>query len=116
MKRPPTRALLILAALLLIAAAGAVFALTRARPQPAADPAAAWDVCRQAVLGELPAPSTAAFAPFTPSSVSADSAERYRVQMRVEAEDFGGHLVQISALCRLNWDGATLELTDLQMR
>ncbi len=117
MRRSPTRALLVLTALLLIAAAVAAFAFTRFRSQPAvADPAAAWELCRQAVLGELPAPSTAAFAPFTSSSVAVDSPERYRVQMRVEAEDFGGHLVQLTVLCRLSWDGTALELTDLQMR
>lgn len=117
MRLPPTRVLLIFAALLLIAATVAAFALTRSRPQPAvADPAAAWELCRQAVLGELPAPATAAFAPYTRSSVVADSPERYRVQMRVEAEDFGGHLVQLTVLCRLSWDGTALELTDLQMR
>ncbi len=109
--------IVLLVILLAAGLAAAVFFTQRPQPSiPQAEPRAAWNFCQSVILAELRSPQTAVFTPYSRSSVTADSAEIYRVMIRLQTEDLNGNTIPVNAVCRLGWDGEELDLLGLQMR
>jgi hypothetical protein len=116
--KPTAKILLAVLGLVLVAALAffTLRALRSQQPTPQAEPRDAWNFCQSVILAELRSPQTAVFTPYSRSSVTADSAEIYRVMMSLQTENLRGNLISLNALCRLRWDGEEFDLLGLQMR
>lgn len=113
---PRTRIALLVILLAVALSVSAYFLLRSPQSAPQAEPRAAWDFCRSVILAELRSPQTAVFTPYNSGSVTADSAEIYRVMIRLQTDDMNGNTIPVNALCRLRWDGEAFNLLGLQMR